>query len=89
VGQLKIIWIYLLLGLPWWLSGKEHGCQSRRHKRCWLNPWIRDDPLEKETATCSSCLEKSCFVLSMVNPMDRGAWQGATVHRVAGESGKT
>ena len=31
-----------------------------------------EDPLEKEMATHSSCLE---------NPMDRGAWQ-ATVHRV-------
>ena len=32
-----------------------------------------EDPLEKEMATHSSCLE---------NPMDRGVWQ-ATVHGVA------
>ena len=34
-----------------------------------------EDPLEKEMATCSSCLE---------NPMDRGAWQ-AVVHGVTKE----
>ena len=31
----------LPLGLPWWLSGKEAMCQSRRHV---LNPWPGKNP---------------------------------------------
>ena len=33
--------IYLLLGFPGGTSGKEPTCQSRRHKRCGFNPWVR------------------------------------------------
>ena len=39
------------LGLPWWCSGKEYTC--RRHR---LDPWVREDSLEKEMATHSSIL---------------------------------
>ena len=28
-------------GFPGGASGKELMCQSRRHKRCWFNPWVR------------------------------------------------
>ena len=28
-----------LLGLPWWLSGKEPTCQCRRHR---FDPWVRE-----------------------------------------------
>jgi len=41
------------MGLPWWLSGKELACQSRRHR---FDPWGQEDPLEKEMTTHSSIL---------------------------------
>ena len=62
----------VIRGLFRWFSGKEFACQCRRHKRCGFDPWVREDPLEKEMALQYSCLE---------NPLDRGAWQ-ATVHGV-------
>ena len=63
-------------GFPWWLSGKESACQSRR---CEFDPWDPwDDPLEKEMATHSS--QYSC----LGNPIDSGTWW-ATVHGVAKE----
>ena len=40
-------------GLPWWLSGKESACQYRRHR---FNPWVWEDPVEKEIVTHSSIL---------------------------------
>ena len=61
----------LILGLSRWLSGKESTCQSRRHRRCGFDPWVRKiseggngNPLQY------SCLE---------NPMDRGAWRATTM----------
>ena len=39
-----------MIGLPWWLHGKESTCQCRRHVQS-LN---REDPLEEEIATVSS-----------------------------------
>ena len=30
--------MYLICGLPWWLSGKESASQCRRHG---FNPWVR------------------------------------------------
>ena len=44
----------------------------RGHRRCGLNPFNLEDPLEEEMALQCSSLE---------SPMDRGAWW-ATVHRV-------
>ena len=26
------------IGLPWWLSGKEHACQCQRHRRYGFDP---------------------------------------------------
>ena len=44
---------------PGWLSGKESTCQCRRHKRQGFNPWVGEDPLEKEMAIQSSiCARK-------------------------------
>ena len=43
---------YLLVGLPWWHSGKESACQCRRPGS---NPGS-EDPLEKEMATHSNIL---------------------------------
>ena len=60
--------ITYLLGLPWWLSGKESHCMQEM----WVQFLGRDDPLEKEMSTQYSCLG---------NLLDRGAWP-ATVHRV-------
>ena len=44
---------YHFSGLPWWLSGKESTCQCRRPR---LDPWSREDPLEKEMTTHTSML---------------------------------
>ena len=30
-----------IVGLPWWLSGKESACQYRGHV---FNPWVRKIP---------------------------------------------
>ena len=54
----KIIWSLRrqgskLLGLPWWLSGKESTCQCRRHR---FNPWVRKIPWREDMATHSSFL---------------------------------
>ena len=37
-----------LMGLPRWLSGKEHACQCRRHKKCELYPWVGKIPWRKK-----------------------------------------
>ena len=47
--------------LPWWLSGKESACQSRRH---WFNLWVQKIPGEAN----GNLLHYSC----LGNPMDRG-----------------
>ena len=41
------------VGLPRCHSGKESTCQCRRHG---FNPWVQEDALEKEMATCSGIL---------------------------------
>ena len=65
-----ILLLNRLEGLPWWLSGKESACQSRRPG---FNPWVRKIPWRRACNPLQySCLEK---------PMDRGAWW-ATVHGV-------
>ena len=55
----------LLHWLPWWLSGKDSACQSKRHRFDPVLSW--DNPLEKEMAT------HSC-ILAWKIPMNRGAW---------------
>ena len=45
-----------LLGFPGGASGKESTCQCMRHKRCRFDPWVGEDPLEKEMAPHSSTL---------------------------------
>ena len=37
-------------------AGKEFTCQGGRCNRHGLDPWVREDPLEKEMATHSSIL---------------------------------
>ena len=64
--------ILLIMGFPWWLSGKESACNAGKPQETQVQYLGQEDPLEEGMATYS-CL---------VNPMDRGAWQ-ATVHGVA------
>jgi len=33
------------MGLPWWLSGKESVCQSRRHT---FDPWVGKTPSRRK-----------------------------------------
>ena len=35
-------------GLPRWLSGKESGCQCRRHRRCEFDPWVGTIPWRRK-----------------------------------------
>ena len=35
-------------GLLWELSGKESGCQWRRHKRCRFDPWVGKIPWKRK-----------------------------------------
>ena len=35
------VWKQLFIGLPWWLSGKEHSCQLRGRG---FYPWVRKIP---------------------------------------------
>ena len=46
----------ILWGFPGGASGKEVGCQCRRHKRLGLSPWEHEDPLQEGMATLSSTL---------------------------------
>ena len=63
-----------IIRLPRWHSGKESGCQCRRHKRRRFHPCVAKIPWRKNGNPFQfSCLE---------NPMDRGSWW-ATVHGVA------
>jgi len=47
------MFLYLSLVLP---SGKESTCQYRRCRRPGFDPWVWEDPLEKEMASYSSLL---------------------------------
>ena len=40
--------LYHILGLPWWLSGKDSACQYRRGKRPWFDPWVGKIPWRKK-----------------------------------------
>ena len=59
---------YTLLGLPWWLSGKESACNAGDLVRS-VGP---KGPLEKVMATHSS-------ILSWRIPWTRGAWWAAVL----------
>ena len=62
------------MDFPSGASGKEPSCQSRKHKRCGFNPWVRKIPWRGN----GSPLQYP----RLGNPTDRGAWQ-ATVHGAA------
>ena len=71
VGYLFLVGSTILLGLPWWLSGKESACSVREP---YSIPGLGRCPGEGN----GNSLQYSC----LENPMDRGAWW-ATVHGVA------
>ena len=65
--------VYLLAGLPQWLSGKESACNAGATGDAGLIPGsVRSPGGGHSDALQYSCLE---------NPMDREAWR-ATVHSV-------
>ena len=35
----------IIVGLPWWISGKEFACQCRRHR---FDPWVRKIPWRRK-----------------------------------------
>ena len=37
--------LILVIGIPWWLSGKESAYQYRR---CGFNPWVRKIPWRRK-----------------------------------------
>jgi hypothetical protein len=41
----SVIYMYISLGLPWWLSGEEATCQCRRQG---LNLWVRKSPWRRK-----------------------------------------
>ena len=44
-----------ILGLPWWLSGKESTCKSRRHR---FDPWSRKIPhVREQLSLCTTTIE--------------------------------
>ena len=48
------------MGFPGGTSGKEPGCQCRRHKRCRFNPWVGKSPQRRAWQSipiCYACLE--------------------------------
>ena len=71
--------IYLITGLPRWLSGQESTCQPMQETQ--VQSLGQKDCLEEDMAAHSS-------ILDWLNPVDRGAWR-ATVHGVTKESGMT
>ena len=60
----------IIVGLPWWISGKEFACQCRRHR---FDPWVRKIPWRRKWQPTPVFLPGKS--------MDRGAWW-ATVHGV-------
>ena len=81
LGNYKLkIYIYLYakitLGLPWWLSGKEHTCQCRRFR---FDPWVKKIPWRRAWQPTSVAMDNPGECLE--NPIDKGARQ-TTVHAV-------
>ena len=66
--------MYIVEGLPWWLSGKESAYNAGDTGDPGLIPGLGRSP----GGGHGNPLQYSC----LENPLDRGAWQ-ATVHRVA------
>ena len=79
-------------GFPGGTSGKGSACQCRRHKRWGFDPWVKDDPLEKEMATLSSIVwkfpwtEQPGGLFSMVPQRAVQDWATVHTHRHKGRS---
>ena len=63
-----------LIGLPRWRSGKESACQSRRCKRCGLDPWVRKITWSRRWQPTPVFLPGESH--------GRGAWQATESQRV-------
>ena len=59
-----------LMGLPWWLRGKESACQRKRFQ---LDLWVGKNPWSRKWQLTPVFLPG--------NAMDRGAWW-VTVHGI-------
>ena len=70
---ITVIYFFISLWLPGWLSGKQSVYQCRRHRRHQFDRCIRKSPWGEN----GNPLQYSC----LKNPMDRGAWWAA-VHKV-------
>ena len=66
-------YVYIILGFPSGISGKEPACQCKRLTH-WFDPWVRRSP----GGGHGNPLQYSC----LESRMGRGVWQ-ATVHEVA------
>ena len=64
-----VIYFFISLWLPGWLSGKQSVYQCRRHRRHGFDPCIGKSPQGKN----GNSLQYSC----LKNPTDRGAWWAA------------
>ena len=55
---LSMPWHLEMLGLPWWLCGKEPACQCRKCRRLWVRSLGQDNPLRRkwQTAPVFLCL---------------------------------
>ena len=40
--------VHCIVGLPWWLSGKQSAHQCRRCKRRGFDPWVREIPWKRK-----------------------------------------
>ena len=63
------------MGFPGGASGKEPACQCKRQKRCGLDPWFWENPLEEVMATHSS-------IIAWRISTEGEAWK-ATIQRAA------
>ena len=59
--------IFIYLGFPWWLSGKESACQGRRHG---FNPWSRKMPHAKEQLDLCTYNDRAC----VLEPRSHSYW---------------
>ena len=84
LSVLEVLSVSSPLKLPFLFEGEpgfpvESACQCRRPKRHAFDPWVGEDPLEKEMATHSN-------ILGLENFMDRGAWRATACRFTQGQT---
>ena len=73
-AHIKISSLFLLSGLPRWISDKEFACQHRRHRSCVFNPWVGKMPWRRKW----QLTPVSLFVKSHVQRSLKGCTLGVT-----------